>query len=391
MRARSLLLSMMVGIGMLLVGRNESRGESASPELSVARRELLWERYRDWMKLSDVDRSAITTLHQQIQESGSTGEHLRSSLERYDRWLVTLSPTERARIIGAASNQERLERVKEILQKQTLAMDESLFAGRPSGLVSAGSSSAALSEVAPSASTDAPSDNSGSGTTANSRASTADRPGPGRRPLFTRQRFDVVESEMQRLDEMEELFTEEERRRLDTARGGKKVPMMMALATKYALPIPPFVEEGQTPILQFFMGLLPDPEGVVGTKSAAMLSEENKKKLGAIVVDLMMLPDLSEDKQFVLLQSEAADVRSGLEEISKVNKTTSRFLTNVLYHLVHPKEAPESTKDSLALISVEHLRRVITTGRARLSIGRPARPDSGNRNDRPVRTPTNSR
>jgi hypothetical protein len=328
--------------------------------------------------MSDADRASITNLHTQSQSPGPEGDELRSSLDRYDRWLATLEPSERQRIVEAASNKERIERVKEILQQQSMALEESLLPIRSTSAVTTVPGAVPPAELAVA---DPPASNP-------STPEPAQRPN-AKRPSFIKQRFDMIESEIERLDELEGKFTEEERRRLDQARGGQKVPLMMALATKYAIPLPPFVEEGQAPILQFFMGLLPEPGRILGTTSAADLSDDNRKKLGAIMVDLIMLPDLSQEKQFTMLQTESAKVRAGMEKISKVtmNKTTSRFLTNVLYYVQHPEDAPESTRDSVAMIPPEHLRELIVAGNARLFGSRPPRAGDLSRPNRPDRRP----
>jgi hypothetical protein len=351
------------------------RVEGAEPKGSVAlpatkaelgsaeRRAFLESRWAEWNSLESQEQNSLRSLHEAATAATPQAERVRASLERVDRWLATLSQEERARIIQAKNAEDRLAIIKETLARQTQVLEENLAPGRS----------------LPEGSTPG---------TPNDTVATTDEPKvPGRRPGSMRPRLDWLETEMKRLEEMEQKFTPEERQRLDEARGGQKLPIMLALAFKYDLPLPPLAEEAQIPITQFFMALVPEVENHLGTRLASALSPENRSKLGAMMVDLVVLPDLNQQRQFDLLQQEEPEIRTGIERIAKVNKTTSRLLTNMLYYSLHPDHAPESARGTLSMVTPEHIRGLIKGGNLRLFGARPIRSDEPNRSPRPDRRP----
>ncbi len=335
-----------------------SRADIANPSTMTSdRRSMLKTRYKEWQALDQAEQDSIRQLHQAAQQPGPEGDRLRQLLDRYDRWLATLTGEERKRIESATSSAERIERVKELLGKQTNVLEESMLPSRP-----------AVASTPP-----APANEPRTG---------------GRRPGFLRQRFDLMANEIDRLDQIEKMFTEEERKRLNSVSAGQKIPIIIALATKYGLPLPPFAVENQTPFLQSFMGLIPEAEKALGTSLATALTEENRRKLGEIMVDMVMLPDLPQAKQFELLQSEQVEVRIGIERVAKVNKTTARFLTTLLYYSINPDRAPPSCRDSLALLPPDHLRVLLSSKQFRFNGYRPSRPEDANRPPRADRPPS---
>jgi hypothetical protein len=339
---------------ILLAASPLLRADIADPQaMTQQRRSMLQSRYKDWQALDQAEQDSIRQLHQAAQQPGADGDQLRSQLDRYDRWLATLTSQERKQIESAATSAERIAQVKEILGKQTTALEESMLPSRPAVA------------AAP-----------------NNETRTA-----GRKPGVFRQRFDLLANEIDRLDQIEKTFTEEERDRLNSASAGQKIPIIIALATKYGLPLPPFVLENQNPILQSFMALIPEAEKALGTTFASALTDENRKRLGEVMVDLVLLPDLPQAKQFELLQSEQVAVRTGIERIAKVNKTTARFLTTLLYYSIHVDKAPPSCRDSLALLPPDHLRSLLSSNQFRFSGYRPPRPEDAHRPPRPDRRP----
>ena len=342
---------------LLLAATTLLRADIADPSsMTQERRNMLRTRYQDWQSLDQAEQDAIRQLHEAALQPGADGDRLRSLLDRYDRWLTTLTNEEKKKIESATNSAQRIERVKEILGKQTIALEESMLPSRP-----------AVAATAP-----APANEPRTG---------------GRKPGFLRQRFDLMAGEIDRLDQIEKMFTEEEKQRLNSVNTGQKIPIMIALATKYGLPLPPFIVENQNPLLQSFMGMIPQAEKSLGTSLATALTDENRKKLGEVMVDMVMLPDLPQAKQFELLQSEQVEVRTGIERIAKINKTTARFLSTVLYYSIHPDRAPESCRDSLALLPPDHLRSLLSSNQFRFTGYRPPRSEDANRPSRVERRP----
>jgi hypothetical protein len=312
------------------------KGMAASPDTSVAgtsgapmsaqRRAIMTDRLHEFDSLTEEEQQRIRTLHQSLQQPTPDGKKLQSLLNRYDRWLATLSPAERERIEAAKTADERIAVVKELVNEQATALERELTPVRPPEEIAA-------SRIPP--------------------------PGPGgpeggspKRPDGQRQRSNFFEEQRQLMERLKTHLTPFESQQLEEMRGRHRLPLMLALLLKYDLPLPNFFQENELPMSPLFTSLVENPEAVFGAKLPQLMSKEAKQQFGAFMADVLLLPDLDEKKRFAFLQQQPEKIRDAVEEISNLNQYVAKSIVNTLYFAEHPEEAPEETRDSLKLINV---------------------------------------
>lgn len=295
--------------------------------MSAQRRAIMTDRLHEFDSLTEEEQQRIRTLHQSLQQPTPEGRKLQSLLNRYDRWLATLSPAERQRIEAAKTADERLAVVKELVNEQAAALERELTPVRPPEEIAA-------SRIPP--------------------------PGPGgpeggfpKRPDGQRQRSSFFEEQRQLMERLKAHLTPFESQQLDEMRGRHRLPLMLALLLKYDLPLPNFFQENELPMSPLFTSLVENPEAVFGAKLPQLMSKEAKQQFGAFMADVLLLPDLDEKKRFAFLQDQPEKIKDAVEEISNLNQYVAKSIVNTLYFAEHPEEAPEETRDSLKLINVK--------------------------------------
>lgn len=285
--------------------------------LSVRQQRELSDRKVAFDLLSAADQEKLRSLHATVSESDPEAQSLRKSLERFERWLATLAPADRARLQNAKSDEERLKLARDLVTEQTARLDVDLEPLR------------SFEQPAP----------VGPGSP------------PQRPPVFLRQRLGALEDQRQLIAKLEPMMTEPERIRLQGLRRVPRSLFVMALATKYDVPIPSSMRELQPPIFQMFTSLIENPEEILGDRLPRAMEGEARKVLGAFMVDILLLPELEDAKEFKFLQQQPEVVRSGIEAVSEVNIYAGRILIQALYYSAHPEEAPDECRDSLEMIN----------------------------------------
>ncbi|QDU64568.1 hypothetical protein Pan216_54580 [Planctomycetes bacterium Pan216] len=86
-------------------------------------------RLREWLvefeALPKADREALQDLHQSLQ-SAQDRDELEATMNRYARWLDTLTPSERERIVGAMTPEAKIAAVETIMKEQRAYLDAEL-------------------------------------------------------------------------------------------------------------------------------------------------------------------------------------------------------------------------------------------------------------------------
>jgi len=323
------LIAIAGATGLLQPAFAASPDSSTIAPMSAQRRTIMIERLHEFDSLSEDDQQRIRSLHQSLHQSTPEGKKLQALLNRYDRWLATLSPGERQRIEGAKSTEERLAIVKELVNEQATALERELTPVRPPEEIAANR----LPPPGP-----PPGGPEG---------------GPPKRPDAQRQRSNFFEEQRQLMERLKAHLTPFESQQLEETRGRYRLPLLLALLLKYDLPLPNFFQENELPMSPLFTSLVENPESVFGAKIPQLMSKEAKKQFGAFMADVLLLPDLEEKKRFDFLQKQPEKIRDAVEEISNLNQYVAKSVVNTLYFAEHPEEAPEETRDSLKLINVK--------------------------------------
>jgi hypothetical protein len=299
--------------------------------LSSQRREILSQRLREFESLPESEQQRIRSLHEALQQSSEDAKKLQGTLSRYDRWLATLSPVERRRIEEAPTTEARLVVVRELVNEQAVALERELSPLR------------LPEESGPPRPPGPPPNGPG--------PSFSRRP-DGSRPEGARPRSNFFEEQRQLTEKLKPHLTPFESLQLEEMRGRHRFPLILALLIKYDLPLPSFFQDNELPMSPLFLSLVGNPESIFGAKAPQLMSGDARKKFGAFMADVLLLPDLDEKKRFAFLQAQPEAVREAAEELSNLNQYVAKSVVNTFYFAEHPEEAPEETRDSLKMINV---------------------------------------
>ena len=376
MKRNTLLLLSGIAASGLILGAASAASPETTPAvasnapLSSQRREILSQRLREFESLPESEQQRIRSLHESLQQTTEDAKKLQGTLSRYDRWLATLSPVERRRIEDASTTDARLAVVRELVNEQALALERELSPLRPP------------EDGGPPRPPGPPPNGPGPSYT---------RRPDGSRPDGSRPKSNFFEEQRQLTEKLKPHLTPFESHQLEEMRGRHRFPLILALLIKYDLPLPSFFQDNELPMSPLFLSLVGNPESIFGAKVPQLMSGDARKKFGAFMADVLLLPDLDEKKRFAFLQAQPEAVREAAEELSNLNQYVAKSVVNTFYFAEHPEEAPEETRDSLKMINVSAALQFLSNPIIREAL-RPSGPPSfwgtpGGPKDRPPRGP----
>ena len=303
----------LAGLVALLLGGAPSRGtpadDAAAKPLSAQQRAFLQAKLAEFDALSAGERRRIEDLHNAVSSPGPEAERYRRLFDDYRRWLDTLTPSQRRRVMAAETPESRMEVVRELVEGQTSSLAKDL------------------------------------------EPIEHDRRSPGSRrrsSYFARppqELLDVSRALAPKLNE-------QERKRYESLSMRSRFPLTAVLAAKYDVAGEGFLRDAQSAILDSVFQIVDDPAARFGGAAFSELTVENRRRFVQSVVEILLLPDIDRRARFAFLEQQPKEIKEAVDEISKRNPFGAQLLVNILYYKQKPDIAPPDLRDSLDVFSV---------------------------------------
>lgn len=329
----------LAGLVALLLGGAAPCGapseDPAARPLSAPQRAALQAKLGELDALPAAERRRIEDLHVALSAEGPEGERYRRIFDDYRRWLDTLTPSQRRRVLSAQTPESRIEVVRELVEGQSSGLAKDLE----------------------------PIEHDRRSSGSRRRSSYFARP--------PQEFLDVSRALAPKLND-------QERKRYDALSMRSRFPLMAVLAAKYDVAGEGFLRDAQSAILESVFQIVDDPVSRFGAAAISELTVENRQKFVQSVVEMLLLPDIDRRARFAFLEQQPKEIKQAVDEISKRNPFGAQLLVNILYYQQKPDIAPPDLRDSLDVFSVrqaiERLSRSQGTNGEAPTSGRPNPP-----------------
>lgn len=277
--------------------------------MSESQRTRIEANWRQFQALSSAEKRELRQLHTELENMGAESVELRGILNRYAIWLDTLSPADRKSIAEIDSTQARLEKVTALIDAQNARLEKALgpFFGPANP---------------------------------NLREQDQSR----LRRSYIAQIYKSFEELNGALKSRVNPLELAQLTALGNTPSLHRGALMLVLKRKYDVPleveIPQRMEE-------YFDERFSDTFfQLLGLKTYAIATEEEKKELAEIIYKLLLFPKIPPKEELAFLESLTPEQREELRRVERLYGEVYSIFLRVLYYWEHPEKLPEPLQDT---------------------------------------------